>query len=333
MIQSMFSQLNAQATEIIICTPETLPRIVDKLGDFAGAWLKSSQFEAAAESVALIPNQSGELSCVLWGKGETVWQMAALAAKLPAGNYVINDWGDLNPQLGCLTWTMAQYQFDRYKKSKNREWPKLIVPESVSLAWVNSAAQSITLIRDLINTPAADMLPHNLADVTRDLAQQHGATVQIVSGERLQQEFPSVYTVGKAALAEPLLIDLRWSHPLAKRKLVLVGKGVCFDSGGLDIKPASGMLTMKKDMGGAAHVLGLASLIMEMNLPLDLRMIIPAVENAISGNAMRPLDVIKTRKGTTVEIGNTDAEGRLILADALFAAAELNPDLIIDLTT
>ncbi|MBX3486297.1 MAG: leucyl aminopeptidase family protein [Candidatus Paracaedibacteraceae bacterium] len=330
---SMFSNPSSDAINITFCTPESLSDFKRTLPDFSQNWIATFNFEAKPETVIILPDETGAIQQVLWGLSDSAWQMAVLASKLPAGVYHIDDWQGMNPELGILTWALSHYQFNRYKKGSDQACPKLVVPHTLNIKWVETAYKAITLVRDLINTPAEDLMPRDLAAISQDLAKQFKADFSVVCGDSLQREYPSIYRVGRAATAEPLLIDLKWSHPNPQKKLVLVGKGVCFDSGGLDIKPSSGMLTMKKDMGGAAHVLGLARMIMAMNLPIDLRLLIPAVENAISGNAMRPMDVIKTRKGTTVEIGNTDAEGRLVLSDALYEASQSDPDLIIDFAT
>lgn len=323
----------ALSAEIIFCTGKNLDKVKEGLPALAKSWIENHKFDAQPETILCIPNDLGQIVQVLWGVSESAWQMASLACKLPSGTYHVKDWGKIDPQLGYLTWSLAPYQFTSYKKGAEKTWPQLAIPDDVDSLWVESAHESIVMIRDLINTPAADLTPQALADFAKNLAVTHEAKLTLVEGNDLEKEYPAVYTVGKAAAAQPLLIDLTWCHPKARKKLVLVGKGVCFDSGGLDIKPSSGMLIMKKDMGGAAHVLGLASMIMRLNLVIDLRVLIPAVENAISGNAMRPMDVIRTRKGTTVEVGNTDAEGRLILADALFEATKSKPDLILDFAT
>ena len=332
-MQSMFSQKQNSALEINMCTPKSLDSVKEKLSDSSKVWLDSLGYKAAPDTMALVPDESGRLSYVLWGATDSFWQMANLASKLPEGDYYVSDWGTIKPELGCLAWALTGYSFDRYKKKTDRGYPRLVIPDGVDFAWVEAAYDSIKRIRDLINTPAEDMKPADLAAEAQQLAEQYGARLSVISGVELERDYLSIHAVGRAASAEPLLIDFRWQHSEPRKKIVLVGKGVCFDSGGLDIKPSSGMLIMKKDMGGAAHVLGLASMIMAMNLAVDLRVLIPAVENAIAGNAMRPGDVIKTRKGITVEIGNTDAEGRLILADALHEACQSRPDLIIDFAT
>jgi leucyl aminopeptidase len=226
---------------------------------------------------------------------------------------------------------MGCYRFARYK-SETKEFAKLIWPRAADRAQVERLARSLALARDLINTPAEDMGPPELAEAARKVAQEYKAKFSVIVGDDLlKQNYPTVHAVGRAGPKPPRLIDLRWGN--AGPKLALIGKGVCFDSGGLDLKPSSGMLMMKKDMGGAATMLALARAIMDARLPIRLRLLIPAVENSVSANSFRPLDVIKTRKGITVEVGNTDAEGRLILCDALAEAETDKPDLMIDAAT
>jgi leucyl aminopeptidase len=222
--------------------------------------------------------------------------------------------------------------FSRYRK-KGDGYASLVWPEQADRTWVTALLEGITLCRNLINTPASDMGPEELATAGTLIAERHGATSSILVGEQLlEHNYPMVHAVGRASSRAPRLFDLRWGS-LQHPKLTLVGKGVCFDSGGLDIKPAADMKLMKKDMGGAALVLGVAHVLMSLKLPVRLRVLVPAVENSVSGNAMRPLDVLPSRKGLTVEIGNTDAEGRLILADALTEACTESPDLLIDAAT
>lgn len=301
-------------------------------------WVKMAKFKADAGAICPVPDERGKPASVLVGLGDNddPWIWASLPAQLSAGTYHINlpldrhraDWATLG-------WMLATYQFTRYKKAKVKDWPRLVWPENSNRAQVRATAKAITLVRDLINTPAADMGPAELAAAAVEVARCYGATTHITVGEDLlAQNYPLIYAVGQAAAGgrEPRLVDMVWgddSHP----KITLVGKGVCFDTGGLDLKNSAGMKLMKKDMGGAAHVLGLASMIMELRLPVRLRVLIPAVENAVSGRAMRPLDVLKSRKGATVEVGNTDAEGRLILADALWEAGAEKPDLLMDFAT
>ena len=232
----------------------------------------------------------------------------------------------------AIAWGLQSYQFSRYKKS-DIKIPKLVLHESADSATIENTVAAIHLVRDLINTPTENMGPAQLATATKNLSDEYGGSFNQTIGEQLLQDnFPAIHAVGRASVYEPRLLDLRWgdsSHP----KLTLVGKGVCFDTGGLDLKPTAGMRLMKKDMGGAAHVLGLAKMIMAAKLPVQLRVLIPAVENSIAGNAYRPGDIISSRKGSTIEIGNTDAEGRVVLADALFEAIQEKPELIIDFAT
>ncbi len=230
-------------------------------------------------------------------------------------------------------WALGGYRFERYKSTKARKLPTLVWPARADKARANAMAESISLVRDLINTPAEDMGPSELAAAARALGRSHKADVKVITGDALlKQNYPTIHAVGRASDDAPRLIDLTWGRK-SDPKVTLVGKGVCFDTGGLDLKPAAGMLRMKKDMGGGAHALGLAHLIMALKLRVRLRVLVPAVENNVAGNAFRPLDVITTRKGITVEIGNTDAEGRLVLCDALVEADSENPDLILDFAT
>ena len=267
------------------------------------------------------------------GDGSDPFICAAAAEKLPAGEYVFAAAMDEGAAtLAALGWLMGGYRFDRYKQQKKPE-ARLIAPENADAAGARRMADAVFLVRDLVNTPAGDMGPSALEQVARNLAADAGATIEVIEGDDLlARNFPMVHAVGRAAKDAPRLIDLRWGDEAAP-KLTLVGKGVTFDSGGLNIKNAGGMALMKKDMGGGAHALALARMIIAAGLKLRLRVLVPAVENAISGDAFRPGDILKSRKGLTVEIGNTDAEGRLILADALACGGEEAPDLMISLAT
>src|SRR6516165_2144536 len=277
------------------------------------------------------------LACVIFAlEGEheaskDLFWPGALAPLLPAGAYRFAN-APHDSRLAALAFALSAYRFTRYRKQDGKE-VKLELPGNVDGEDLSRIVDGVTLARDLINTPANDLGPAEFEAAARALAARHGAEVRAVVGEDLlEQNFPLVHAVGRAAARAPRLIDLTWgeaSHP----KITLIGKGVCFDSGGLDIKPESGMLNMKKDMGGAAAMLALAHMLMDRGLKLRLRVLIPAVENAISGSAFRPRDVYRSRKGLTVEIGNTDAEGRLILADAIALADEERPDLIADMAT
>lgn len=299
-------------------------------------WTDSTHFEATAGQISLIAGGRGRLRRVLFGLGDGTdpWVFAHLPGKLPAGTYRIEAGMEISEaNWAAIAWSLGTYRFDRYKTDKDDEWPNLLWPVGCDRAAVDRITAATALVRDLINMPAGDMGPGELSGIAETMAGHHDAQCQVLVGEELLSEnWPAVHAVGRASSRPPCLIDLTWGTVDAP-KVTLVGKGVCFDSGGLDLKPAAGMKLMKKDMGGAAHALGLAKMIMMANLPVRLRVLIPAVENAVSGNAFRPLDVLRTRKGMTVEVGNTDAEGRLILCDALYEADREKPALLIDLAT
>ena len=304
---------------------------------FVKAFAELSDFKGKAGQVLVTPNTEGGIDRVLFGLGERADAMTfrALAAKLPAGDYRI---ASAPPEIAAeqiaLAFALGSYRFDRYKKKKD-DRPRLVAAEQVDVAEVRSIAHACALARDMVNTPPNDMGPLQIETIAREIAEQYGASITVVTGEGLlEANYPAVHAVGRAAVPHraPRMIEISWGR--AGQPLVaLVGKGVVFDTGGLDIKPSAGMRNMKKDMGGAAHVLALARMIMAANLPVRLAVLIPAVENAISGDAMRPGDVLDSRKGLTIEVGNTDAEGRLILADALTRAEELEPALTLDLAT
>lgn len=303
---------------------------------FVKGFAAFSEFKAKAGQVLLVPGDDGALHTVLFGLGASPDALAfrGLAAKLPAGTYRIAQAPEgLDRGQAALAFALGSYRFDRYK-AKRDERPRLVA-DGVDVAEVRQVAHACALARDMVNTPANDMGPLQIETIAREIAEQHGATCTVVTGEGLlEANYPAVHAVGRAAVPEraPRMIEIGWGE--AGRPLVaIVGKGVVFDTGGLDIKPSAGMRLMKKDMGGAAHALALGRMIMAANLPVRLAVLVPAVENAISGDAMRPGDVLASRKGLTIEVGNTDAEGRLILADALTRAAELEPALTIDLAT
>jgi len=304
---------------------------------FAQAFARFAEFKGKAGQVVVVPTPDGGApDRVLFGLGARIEAMAfrALPSKLPAGTYrIARAPAGLAAEQIALAFALGSYRFDRYKKNA-AEKPKLVA-EGVDVAEVRQIAHACALARDMINTPAADMGPLQIETIAREIAEQHGAQITVVEGEGLlEANYPAIHAVGRAAAANraPRMIEIRWGQ--AGRPLVaLVGKGVVFDTGGLDIKPSSGMRLMKKDMGGAAHALALGRMIMAARLPVRLAVLVPVAENAISGDAMRPGDVIASRKGLSIEIGNTDAEGRLILADALARAAELEPALTLDLAT
>jgi leucyl aminopeptidase len=292
----------------------------------------ASGFAGAAGSLAALPDSKGGIAQWVMGLGDgkDAFALAYAAEKLPAGLYRLGEVPDFcGGANAALAWLMGGYGFDRYKK-KAAPKAKLVLPKGVDGEEISRIAENLFLARDLVNMPANDMGPAELEDAGRALAKQHGAKIRVTSGAALTKNYPLVAAVGQGSPRAPRLIEITWGKgPL----VTLVGKGVCFDSGGLDIKPSAGMLTMKKDMGGAACVLAVAGMVMGAKLNLRLRVLIPAVENSVSGAAMRPGDVFKSRKGLTVEIGNTDAEGRLILADALADADDEKPDLLIDVAT
>ena len=304
-------------------------------------WVESTAYGAKHGKMLLLPDDGGGLAGVIVGLGSEdgpddhgPWIFAALAQSLAAGDYHIDaPLTNEGATQAALGWLLGGYSFDRYRKAdEDRGRARFVIPGNADRAYAERTAKATFLVRDLINTPAADMGPVELAEAARDLARCHDAKFEVVIGETLESDFPAIHAVGKGSARAPRLIDLTWGDADAPR-VTLVGKGVCFDSGGLDIKSTSGMGLMKKDMGGAAHALGLASMIMDAGLPVRLRVLVPAVENSISGRAYRPGDVIRTHKGITVEIGNTDAEGRLVLADALALADADKPDLLFDFAT
>ncbi|MFN9450921.1 MAG: leucyl aminopeptidase family protein [Rubrivivax sp.] len=298
-------------------------------------WAQATGFDASPHSHALLPGDDGAVAAVLVGvrSPDDPFVLSSLPRALPPGTYVLGAEGlALDDQAVALSWLLGSYRFDLYRRS-SREPARLQLRASASASRGAVMGEAICAVRDLVNTPAEHMGPAELAEAVQMLAKAHGARFQQTVGEALlTQNFPAIHAVGRAATRAPRLIELQWGdpdHPLVS----LVGKGVCFDSGGLDIKGADGMRWMKKDMGGAANVIGLATMIMALKLPVHLQVLIPAVENAIAGNAYRPGDVYTTRAGIHIEIGNTDAEGRVILCDALAYAVEGNPELIIDMAT
>jgi leucyl aminopeptidase len=320
----------------------TLLHIVDKQS--LEMWLKAQRarqaagaqgFKAEPFQIAVLPGEKGGWSAlVAVAAAESLgpWCLAKAAQSLPEGSYRLAG-GAAGPAM--LGWLLGQYRFDRYKQERDATGARiLLIDDPVRAEEAVLVAAATAQVRDLVNIPAGDLGPAELEAEARKLASECGAKIKVTKGVELEQGYPMIAAVGRAASADraPRLIELEWGDE-TKPRIALVGKGVVFDSGGLDIKPSSGMRLMKKDMGGAAHVLALARLVMKSRLPVHLHLLIPAVENAISGNAFRPGDILKSRKGLTVEIGNTDAEGRLILGDALAKAAEADPELMIDFAT
>ena len=307
----------------------------EQTSDARKSWLKASGFRAEPGQVCALPGADGAVEAWLFGMQEDDWllQLAAVVPKLPEGIYRLeSDWALEQRLLAALGWGLACYRFDRYKEDRVVR-PTLLVDDDIGEE-VRRLSSAQGLVRDLVNTPTENMGPQELADAAELLAREYGASFSVIEGDDLlSHNFPAIHAVGRASSRAPRLIELNWGDDEDAPLLALVGKGVCFDTGGLDLKPAAGMLLMKKDMGGAAHVLALAKLVMAHALPVRLLVLIPAVENAVAGNAYRPGDVIPTRKGLSVEIGNTDAEGRVILSDALTLACERGPDLVIDFAT
>lgn len=328
----------AQPVPVWFVNATTFPGLREQLGPAAIAYADAAGFEPKPGRHLLLPGEIGSsgLSGVLFGieadDGPKDWFLPGrLPALLPAGTYRFGN-APHDTRLAALAFALGAYRFARYRAADDKP-VRLAMPDGIDGDDVGRIAEGVTLARDLINTPANDMGPAELDEAARQLAARNGASVRTVTGDELIVEnFPLIHAVGAASTRAPRLIDLRWGDAGAP-KVTLVGKGVCFDTGGLDLKPDSAMLVMKKDMGGAAAVLALAHMIMDRGLKLRLRVLIPAVENSVAGNAFRPLDVFRSRKGLNVEIGNTDAEGRLVLADALAAADEESPELIVDMGT
>lgn len=299
-------------------------------------WTKALGFTAASGELCLVPARDGKLKKVLFGVSRhgDAFQYSRLPQRLPLGRYSLNT--ELEPNnatAACLGWLLGTYEFSRYKQKPSVRYPVLSAPVAADLPLALALARGIGLGRDLINTPAEDMGPAELSLSLARLSKEHGGKFREVVGEQLlSSNYPSIHAVGRASSRPPRLLDMVWGNP-KHPKVTLVGKGVCFDTGGLDLKPADNMKLMKKDMGGAATVMAVASAVMDLRLPIRLRVLVPAVENSVSGNAFRPLDVLATRKGISVEVGNTDAEGRLILSDALTEADSEHPDMLVDIAT
>jgi leucyl aminopeptidase len=325
------------AIPITFATKASWDAICADLPGEARRFAKANGFAAKPGACLALPAADGQIAQVLFGledetsKHRDLFRPGQLPGLLPPGVYRFAN-APHDARLATLAFALGSYRFGRYRKADATE-VKLLPPDGVDVADIARMAEAAHLARDLINTPSNDLGPEELAQASQQLAERFGANFNCIVGDDLtRQNFPLIHAVGMASLRAPRLIDLTWGDP-AHPKVTLVGKGVCFDSGGLDLKPSSGMLIMKKDMGGAANVLALALMVMDAKLKVRLRVLIPAVENAVAGNAFRPLDIFTSRKGLTVEIGNTDAEGRLVLADALALACEEKPDLLVDLGT
>jgi leucyl aminopeptidase len=298
-------------------------------------WLESLGLSGSPGEFALLPGRDGKAGgavLVLPAK-PTLWDVGALATRLPAGTWKLGDMAPISATDAAVAIGLGAWRFDRYKARKARPGAKILWPQGADKARATAIIEAISMARDLITTPSSDMGPVELAAAAQAMAKAHKAKISVIVGDDLlKKNYPMVHAVGRASTRAPRLIDLTWGRE-SDPKVTLVGKGVCFDTGGLDLKPAGGMLNMKKDMGGAATMMAVAAMIMACKLPVRLRLLVPAVENSVSGNAFRPLDVVPTRKGISVEIGNTDAEGRLILCDALFEGASEKPTMMVDCAT
>jgi leucyl aminopeptidase len=329
----------AGATPVSMLTKDRLRMQLAEAPERERNWLTAIGFSAEPGKLALVPGEDGRLARILVGLGETmspgagVWALAGLPDALPEGSYRIESVADgADPTHLAVGWALATYAFTRYRAKKSAA-ANLVWPEGADRGLVERLARAVFLARDLANTPAGDLGPAELAAEAISIAKAEGAEHRVIVGDELLAEnYPTIHAVGRAAAQAPRLVDIVWGEPGAP-KVTLVGKGVCFDTGGLDLKTASGMRLMKKDMAGAAIVLGLAQAVMDAGLPVRLRVLLPLVENAVSGNAVHPMDIVRTRKGLTVEIGNTDAEGRLILCDALAEAVTQKPALLVDMAT
>jgi len=334
-MHASFSKVARNAIPLHAALAGDMKRFLARRSKREATYLKSTGFAGRDGEFRLVPNTSGDIACAVLGlgKGDDSLALAHFSEQLPAGIYRLADVpAALGGANGALAWLLGTYQFARYRKAKVRG-ARLVPPQGVDAEEITRIAESVFLARDLINTPPNDMGPEELAAATRDLARKHGAKYsQVVGDQLLKQNYPLIHAVGKGSGRAPRLAGFTWGRATAP-KVSLVGKGVVFDTGGYDLKPAAGMAAMKKDMGGAATVLAIAGMVMGANLDVRLRVLIPAVENSVSGTAYRPSDVFPSRKGLTVEIGNTDAEGRLVLADALTEADSEKPELLIDIAT
>jgi leucyl aminopeptidase len=298
-------------------------------------WLDSLGLAGAAGDFAVLPGRDGKAAdaVVVLSAKPSLWDFGALATKLPAGTWKLGDTSPVSPTDAAVAIGLGAWRFERYRAKKAKAGPKVVWPAGVDKARASAMIEAISMARDLITTPSSDMGPAELAAAAQALAKTHKAKISVIVGDDLlKKNYPMVHAVGRASSRAPRLIDLTWGRP-GDPKVTLVGKGVCFDTGGLDLKPSTGMLMMKKDMAGAATMMAVAGMIMATKLPVRLRLLVPAVENSVSGNAFRPLDVVPTRKGISVEIGNTDAEGRLILCDALYEGASEKPTMMVDCAT
>jgi leucyl aminopeptidase len=335
-----FAEPSSASRPLHVLSPGELPDFLAGPGASWAGWLKATGFEAGLGELRLLPGADGSLVGAVAGYGTPQarkrqrFGLAKAVATLPEGDWRLEGKLDRAERTeAALAWLLSGYRFDRYRpKKKPPVLPRLVCPEGLDAARLVAMAKGEALTRDLINTPAEDMGPAELEAAVLALAQEYGAATEVIRGDDLlTRNFPMIHAVGRASPRAPRLLDLRWGT--AGPKLTLVGKGVCFDTGGLNLKPSTGMNLMKKDMGGAATVLGLAQMIMTLGLPVQLRVLVPAVENLVSGNSLKPKDILTSRKGLTVEVNDTDAEGRLVLADALAYACEGAPDVLVSMAT
>jgi len=292
---------------------------------------QAAKFTGKADQLLIAPGEDGKTAAVYVGLVEGAMALRGLPSRLPPGDYALES-APADPLQAALAWSLGAYRFDRYKQKRPDPAPRLVVPDGADYDEAVAFCHACALARDMINSPPNDLGPLQIETIAREIAERHGAVLTVTSGEALASDYPAVHAVGRAAedARGPRMLELAWGEGPV---VAIVGKGVVFDTGGLDLKPSAGMRLMKKDMGGAAHALALGRMIMAAKLPVRLVVLVPVAENSVSGAAMRPSDIIGSRKGLTIEVGNTDAEGRLILADALTRAAELSPELTIDMAT
>lgn len=334
MAHNLIARARKDTVPITVISADEVDAWREGLPASARHWLEGAGFTGQAGASALMPGAKGGVETVVFVTDESsdMWSWSTLASQLPPGSYSIK--GRLSKSVSedaALGWGLSAYEFTRYRKARVKR-PDLVWPGNAEKVRVTRILDATTLVRDLINTPAEDLGPSELAEEVRKVGRSFKAKVRVTTGDSLlKANYPMIHMVGRASDDAPRLLDLRWGT--RGPRVTLVGKGVCFDTGGLDLKPAAGMLRMKKDMGGAAHALALGQLIMAAKLPVRLRVLIGAVENAVAGNAYRPWDVLKTRKGITVENANTDAEGRLVMGDCLAEASTEKPDLLLDFAT
>ncbi len=333
-LESLVARRHARTVPLVVVDRAGFVRWLSRQDRATARWLAANAFEPSGNRVALVPGEDGP-SLALFARAEGgPWAWAAAAQRLPPGRYAIE--GALEPEEAtdaAIGWALEAYTFDRYLTRRDAGARReLVWPAGADREEARRVLEAVGMVRDLVNTPAADLGPAELAAEARALGRRYGARTRVVTAAALAREYPAVHAVGRGSARAPRLVDLRWGRA-GDPRLTLVGKGVCFDSGGLDLKNSAGMQRMKKDMAGAAHALALARLVMDARLPVRLRVLLPCVENLPGPNAYRPLDVLSTRKGLTVEVSNTDAEGRLLLADALAEADRERPDLLVDIAT